>query len=253
MFMAKKIITALVLPLDVSLFFLLIGLMVLLFTKRQRFGKLLMTIGVLLLFLFSFPPFAQYLADSLESRYQPISQQSIMHSDIRSIVVLGGGHNSSFVAGSQLGPSSLARLVEALRIYNSKPGMKMILSGGAVFDPRPNAEALSNTALILGVDAKDLVLESKSQDTEEEAQMLAPMLKDERFYLVTSAVHMPRSMALFRKQKLCPVAAPTDFSFRLQNPPVALRFLPNPGALGHSERALREYLGLMWSRIRRKA
>ena len=129
----------------------------------------------------------------------------------------------------------------------------MILSGGAVFDPLPNAEAMASTVRLFGVKEEDIVLESQSMDTEDEARLLAPLLKKEPFYLVTSAVHMPRSMALFVKQGTNPIPAPADYSFQSSNIPFLLRVLPNVNAFQQSERAMREYMGITWSRLRGKA
>jgi len=61
---------------------------------------------------------------------------------------------------------------------------------------------------------------------------------------------MPRSVSLFMKQQMNPVAAPTDYAFRSQNPPFLLRILPNATSLQQSERAMREYMGITWSRLR---
>ena len=252
MFVLRKIVSLLLLPFNVSLFFIVFGLL-LLFTRRQRAGKTFISIGVLLLLIFSIPPVSNRLIGSLESHYKPLAQQSLAGSNIRWIVVLGGGHNSSRPPGSQLSASSLARVTEAVRIYKGQPGTKLILSGGAVFDPLPNAEAMASTARLFGVKEEDIVLESESMDTEDEARLLAPLLKKEPFYLVTSAVHMPRSMALFKKQGTNPVPAPADYSFQSSRTPFLLRVLPNVNAFQQSERAMREYMGITWSRLRGKA
>jgi len=39
------------------------------------------------------------------------------------------------------------------------------------------------------------------------------MLTAQRFILVVLAIHMPRSMNSFKKQKLDPIPAPADFSY----------------------------------------
>jgi uncharacterized SAM-binding protein YcdF (DUF218 family) len=252
LFVLRKIVSLLLLPFNVSLFSIICGLL-LLFTRRQRAGKILISFGLLLLLIFSLPPVSNRLIGSLESDYKPLQERAMAGSNVRWIVVLGGGHNSSRPAGSQLSSSSLARVTEAVRIYRLQPGIKMILSGGAVFDPLPNAEAMASTARIFGVKEGDIVLESESMDTEAEARLLAPILKNEPFYLVTSAVHMPRSMALFKKQKLNPIPAPADYAFKSDNSPFPLRTLPNANAFQQSERALREYMGMTWSRLRGKA
>ncbi len=253
MFVLRKIISILVLPLNLCLLALLLGVFLISFTRRQRAGKTLIGAGVLILLLFSLSPISNRLIGSLELRYLPLSTESVIQSNIQWIVVLGGGHNSTLPEGAQLSQSSLARLTEAIRIYRAKPGRKLILSGGAVFDPLPNAMAMFTTARMFGINEKDMFMESESWDTEQEARLIAPRLKREPFYLVTSASHMPRSMALFLKQGTRPIPAPTDFVYQPNHVPLLLKLLPSSNAFQQSERALREYLGLTWSWLRGKA
>ena len=61
---------------------------------------------------------------------------------------------------------------------------------------------MAEAAAALGVDPKDLVLETESRDTEEEASLIQKMVKKDAFILVTSAAHMPRSMTHFRSLAL---------------------------------------------------
>jgi len=250
MFILRKIISTLVLPLNVCLMLLISGVVVLFATQKQKIAKAMIVAAAFALLLLSVPLTANWLTGTLESQYAPVSTKEFSESNIPWIVVLGGGHNSSRPPGTQLSPSSLARVVEGVRIYRMKGGRKLILSGGAVYDPVPNAEAMFREAKAFGVSENDVILETKSRDTEEEASLLAPILKQEPFYLVTSAVHMPRAMALFLKQGMKPVASPVDYSFHSQTSPVLLRLLPNASALQQSERALREFFGILWSRVR---
>jgi uncharacterized SAM-binding protein YcdF (DUF218 family) len=222
----------------------------LLFTRRKKFARSLIVTGLFLLLLLSLPPVSGFLSNQLERQYPPVSTEALSNEKIHWIVVLGGGHNSSKPEGSQLSSSSLARVVEGIRIYRMKPGRKLLLSGGPVYDRIPNAIAMKEEATMLGVREADVTVETKSWDTEEEARLLLPVLNQNEFFLVTSAVHMPRSMALFRQQKMKPIPAPTDYSFQSQNAPLILRFVPNATSLQQSERALREYLGILWSRLR---
>ena len=107
-FILRKIVSTLLLPVSLGLL-LLIGGTIFLFTKKQKFGKFLVTTGVLLLFLLSFPPVARYLTDSLESKFSPVTAAN-SDQKISWIVVLGGGHNSSRPEGLQLSSSSLASI-----------------------------------------------------------------------------------------------------------------------------------------------
>lgn len=89
------------------------------------------------------------------------------------------------------------------------PKTRLILSGGGAFDPVPNAEMMADVAIALGVVEKDLVRETTSKDTKDEARLLKEIVGDDTFVMVTSASHMPRSMALFLKLGMNPIPAST--------------------------------------------
>ncbi|MCJ7818734.1 MAG: YdcF family protein, partial [Syntrophales bacterium] len=168
------------------------------------------------------------------------------------IVVLGGGHVSdpSLPANSQISPAALGRVVEGVRLYKVIPGSKLLLSGGAVFDPVPEAAVMAQVAGLLGVKPEDIVLESDSRDTAEEAEIIAKLIGRKKFFLVTSAAHMPRSMALFRKRGLQPIPAPADFRAPNTQSFEPGSFFPGVGSLGQTQTALHEYLGLAWAWLR---
>jgi uncharacterized SAM-binding protein YcdF (DUF218 family) len=252
MFILKKIISAFLLPFNVSISLLAVGVFLLFATRFQRVAKAFILIGFLFFLFLSMPPTANWLANSLEHRYSSPAMSVLQDPQIRWIVVLGGGHNSSMPPGQQLSGSSMARLVEGVRIFCMREGRTLFLSGGSVYDPKPNAAAMADEAKTLGINQKDLMLESQSRDTEEQAEFLAPILRQEPFFLITSAVHMPRAMALFMKKGMKPIAVPCDFSFVPKNPPALLRILPNASSLQQSERAFRERMGMLYSLVRGK-
>jgi uncharacterized SAM-binding protein YcdF (DUF218 family) len=167
-------------------------------------------------------------------------------------VVLGGGHVSDprLPANSQISAAALGRLVEGVRLYKALPGSKLLLSGGVVFDPVPEAEVMAQVAVVLGVKPHDIRLESNSRDTAEEAEMIAKMIGKEKFILVTSAAHMPRSMALFRRRGLEPIPAPADFRAPEPRSSSPSRFFPGAGFLGQTQTAVHEYVGLAWAWLR---
>jgi len=97
----------------------------------------------------------------------------------------------------------------------------------------------------LGVPPGAMILEGKSWDTEDQALFLAPLLGDEPFALITSAGHMARSLYLFRRMGLKPLAAPIDFRTGALDLDYS-SFIPNAGALDATQAALYEYLGRAW-------
>ncbi len=69
----------------------------------------------------------------------------------------------------------------------------------------------ASVLLTLGLPADRLVLESQSRNTADSAARVVPLLGGRPFALVTSAGHLPRSMATFAKAGLRPVPVPADY------------------------------------------
>jgi uncharacterized SAM-binding protein YcdF (DUF218 family) len=258
MFLVKKIVALFLYPVGLCLGTLTLGLFCLWATRRQRLGKVLVTLGTVVLLLCSTALISSWLLVSLEQRYpallhpETVSWRPKDSTSPTWIVVLGGGHRSdlSLPANSQISAAALGRVVEGVRLHQVIPGSTLLLSGGAVFDPVPEAEVMARVAVLLGVKPRNIILESDSRNTAEEAEIIAKMIGRERCILVTSAAHMPRTMALFRKRGLEPIPAPTDFLAPNAPSSGPGRFLPGVGSLGQTQTALHEYLGLAWAWLR---
>lgn len=105
---------------------------------------------------------------------------------------------------------------------------------------------LAKAAILMGVSENDIVRESKSLDTSDQAKFISGIVGRNQFILVTSAIHMPRSIALFRKFGMNPIAAPTNFISTEQSHISIESFFPTPGSLGKAQVAIHEYIGLLW-------
>ena len=147
---------------------------------------------------------------------------------------------------------NVKRLVEGIRLLKEiqkvNPNAQLILSGGRVFQSPAVAGKMRNTALLLGVDDKNMILEDGSQDTHQEALFIHKIVGNQPFVLVTSAYHMPRAMALFQDAGMNPIAAPTQFMGYKYD--FALWCIPNANSLIVSDIAIHEYLGIIWGKIR---
>jgi uncharacterized SAM-binding protein YcdF (DUF218 family) len=175
--------------------------------------------------------------------------------DVKFIIVLGGGFvpDASRPAESRLDDGSIARLVEGARASRLLHCCKLILSGGpAERGVPPMAQSMALLAQELGVDRSDMILDEDSPDTEDEARHIAPIVREQPFILVTEASHMPRALALFRKQGTNPIADPVDFRTSRGQPLTSQGLFPDAGGLSASERAVYEYLGLAWAKLRGK-
>jgi uncharacterized SAM-binding protein YcdF (DUF218 family) len=257
MFLMKKILSLFFYPLSVCSLLLIIGLFLLWFTRRQRGGRIMVSAGAVLLLVLSYGSIPDRLLRPLENRYPPLflssgSDDAVRHATpaIKRIVVLGGDHVADPLkpATSQLRPTAMVRVVEAVRIYRELPGSRLVFSGGPVTDPE--SEVMASVARGLGVSDQDIDLESAAMDTEEEARLLQPMLGSERFILVTSAAHLPRSMALFQKLNMNPIPAPAGYLALRRQGVNAYSFFPDPDSLIKWGVVIHEYLGMGWSKLR---
>ncbi|HMD86283.1 MAG TPA: ElyC/SanA/YdcF family protein [Terriglobia bacterium] len=250
MFFVKKIVSRFFFPLPLSLEFLLVGLFLLWFTRRQRAGRVLVTCGAMLLVGLSNIFTSNALLRSLEHRYSPlvVAHMGTGAPGVTFIAVLGGGadHDPDVPVTSHLSPGQMVRLIEGVRLHREIPGSRLILSGD--YD---SAVSMAEVAETLGVNAADILPLPEPRDTEEESQQIAPIVGLHRFILVTSASHMPRAMGLFRKRGLQPIAAPTDF-LAPRNRLESDDFFPDGYKLFKSQTAFYEYLGLAWATLRGK-
>ncbi len=222
----------------------LVGLYFLWFTERQRIGKILVSIGICSLLLLSSVPLSSVLLSPLET-YYPVSQSEI---SAKLIVVLGGGcvPNPELPVMSQLTDPSVARLAEGVRIYRRNPGSRMIFTGRNV------SSLMADAAISLGVDKADIVIDAESKDTESEAKNVKLLVKDQPFVLVTSALHIPRALALFKKQGMTPYPVSAGYLNKGTGEWRADMIFPGPVSLYKSERAVYEYMGLLWAKLRRQ-
>jgi uncharacterized SAM-binding protein YcdF (DUF218 family) len=256
MFLLKKIISALFYPLPLCLILMICGLFLLWFTKRQKSGKILVSMGVIFVALLSYGAISDSLLRPLERTFPPLLMEKIsgpapFDQSVKWIVVLGGGHISDpgLPVTSQISFESLARLTEAVRLYRSLPGTKIILSGGAVFDPASNARINFKTARIMDVPARDLVLSEQARDTEEEARLIERTVGKDPLILVTSAYHMRRAMALFKKRGMDPIPAPAAHLVKDRSYSTPGDFFPSAGDMQKTQMAVHEYLGIIWSKL----
>ncbi len=245
MFVLKQFLKQLILP-PVS--WLLLLLVVLLSWRRRWARKFLLATLCAIVVLHS-GIVGRTLRYPLESRYTPVIDPA-QAEPYDAIVVLTGG---SIPAGGlipfpTIDVAMFHRLDEALRLYRirRKP---IVVSGGHVnpFTPAANENQIARDYLIRwGVPPNDVLGEDRSRDTFESAVEVQKLLKQKgwrRYLLVTSAMHMPRSMLVFSARAPEPIPAPGDFSlgaFEL----TPLDLLPSLGAARAIAESLHEYIGL---------
>ncbi|MCW8860147.1 MAG: YdcF family protein [Deltaproteobacteria bacterium] len=247
LFLVKKFLGNLLMPVPISLILLIWALLFLLRKKTRWFGVFVVLLATVLLFAASYAPLSSRYITQLEARI-PSYQNNNELSDY--IAVLGSWHQSvdSLPVTSELSPTAIVRLTEGIRIYRLNPGSKLIFTGfkGIVEDPVSYPEKLRELALALGVPETDILTFDGPRDTGEEAQLIATHFPAAKLVLVTSAPHMPRALGLFRGVGLNPIPAPTE---HLGKPCKSWWTFPNAMTLARSEYWAHEGLGYLWARL----
>lgn len=263
MFVLKKLVASLLMPLSIALIVLWAGWWLTRKPTRNAFGSVLLLLGILTLTLGANKGIGILLIRPLESQYRALPDFEALTDvppvlkDCRAIIVLGGGHTDTpgLPSTSRLSASALARIVEGCRLASALPHAELWTSGPSTSSQgAPHAALLAEVAVQLGVSKARIRLIESGYDTEGEARAVAVLLgADGPIALVTSAWHMPRAVRLFNHAGIRVVPCPTDFAVRL-----------NPGfnvsdylgcdltGLERSQKAIYEYLGLAWAKMRGK-
>lgn len=246
----KVIVSSLLMPLPFFGGLILLGLLFALL-KRVKTGLFLSFSGLFSLFLLSWSPVADLFIDRFESEYPVVTVPSF-EGEV-AIVVLGGGWqpNIDASANSKLGESSLARLVEGVRLYYVLPSARLVVTGtsrNAEIDPM--AWGYRDAAISLGVSPDKITVLDKPTDTGLEARAVKQWLDEsgvnpDNLILVTSASHISRAMLHFKSVGLSPLPAPTHYLAKRGVGAGFQYWVPSAGNLKKSERAWYEFLGLL--------
>ena len=224
---------------------------VLLYVRGGRWGRRWLTAVVLAYWFMATPACASWLERPLTRGLAPLrTAADAGGTDV--IVLLSGGtvtYTSAHHSLTTVADQSAFRAIEAARVYRLLGRATIIASGGMpLLERQAESEGVTlRDALIrLGVAPRDIVLESESKTTYEQAIRIKPMLAAmhaDRFVLVTSPEHMRRSLAVFVAQGLYPIAS---ISAEHSDFEPASSFVPARYALLDSEAALYEYGALLY-------
>ncbi len=248
MFLVSKLIPLLCFPLGLACFgSLLAAIFGWLGHRRRAIACSLLSFSVL--YLGALSPVSRILLRGLESRYL----QAETYPKSQAIVILGG-------AGVPLAPPRLHpetnffgdRLLYGSLLFHQGLAPRIVVTGGVIrlYTNLQQSEASINARILreyFAVDSADIMLADESWNTREDAlgvkrKFAAAGLAPE-IILVTSAAHMPRAVALFRKQGFTVHPAPADFHTSRDSEFRLIQLLPEEASLYETWYALHEYLG----------
>ncbi len=247
LFLLKKILGDLLMPVPIILLLLLWAALLLLRRKTRWLGIIVVFSVTILLFVASYSPLSNQLVSTLENQTPRYQAQDV---PVDYIAVLGAWHQSvdTQPVTSELSPTAIVRLAEGIRIYHLNPGSKLIFTGfrGVIKDRVSYPEKLRELAVALGVPSQDIIVLNGPRDTIEEAEIIADNFSTNSLVLVTTALHMPRALILFHQVDLDPIPAPTE---HLSKPVKSWWIFPSAKTLAHTEYWAHEQLGLLWIKL----
>jgi uncharacterized SAM-binding protein YcdF (DUF218 family) len=241
------LVAALLRPAVIAYVSVALALVALWRSRASRRRLVALSVAVLLLALLSLPVTSYLALGSLEWPYPPLASRP---ADAPAIVVLAGSIWPAAPDESRFEPGTdtIYRCLRAAELYRADP-CPILLSGGKVHPTDagpPLAEVMRDFLLTQGVGPDDLIVESSSRTTYENAVDSARLLNDRdihRIVLVTDAAHLRRAVACFRKQGLDVV--PCGCHYRaLGRSGGPADYLPDPSAAAGVEEAAHEWFGL---------
>ena len=223
--------------------------------KRPRMATIAISLSLAVLLLSSNAWVSKYMIRSLE--WQNIPRTQIPNAE--AIVVLGGATKSATWPRPTVDLSEAGdRVIYAAQLYFQKKAPIIILSGGRI-DWRgsgsPESADMATILTSIGVPAAAIIQEPDSLNTYQNAVNVRKILEARRIkkvLLITSAMHTPRSLKIFKRQGIDVIPTPTDFLVsqgeleELTNTPKAaiLNLLPDTNNLNQFTSALKEYFGI---------
>lgn len=230
--------------------------------KRERLRTALigLCLGLIMISGNRFVAFS--LARSLEWQYFPPDE--VPQAEV--LVVLGGGtHGADYPRPSVEINGAGDRVLYAMRLYQQGKAEKILVSGGYIDwindNPVSPAEDMTELMTTFGIPGEDIIQQGESMNTYEDALYCAEILREmgiERILLVTSALHMPRSVALFEEQGLEVVPLPADYTvterawngiIRPSPQQFLINLAPTANHIAMTSTAIKEYLGFLMYRL----
>lgn len=219
-------------------------------SKMKTTATILYASSLTILWLLSTPYIAQLLVDSLQNRYPVLSPQHLKKDSSVAIVVLEAGVNLlNPEYGTPIVSSETLTRLRYAAFLSKKTTAPILVSGNDPSHPDIDQTIYMAQALKDYFQASTKWYENKGYNTALEGKYTAEILHKaniRKIYLVTRAIHIPRSMYAFKNKSLEVIAAPTGFiNFNTYLNHID-SILPSADALNVSSMCLREYIGLVW-------
>jgi len=251
-FVLAKVLGFFAAPSNIFMSLGLLGI-VLMATRWRRSGRRLAVTALILIALAGLSPLGNAIILPLEERFPPWDAS---RGAPAGIISLGGALDTvvSPVRGEVALNEAAERMTSIAELARRYPDARIVFTGGTgrlIYDGATEAELAGRLFESFGIARERMMLEDKSRDTLENARFTKALVQPkpgERWLLVTSAHHMPRSVGLFRSEGFPVEAFPVDY--RTRGAIDMLRPFSTLGdGLRRTDTAMREWVGLVVYRM----
>lgn len=200
-FLAAKLGWAIVAPFHLLVLMGFVGVLLASLRKSRRIGTCLLVAGNLAIVLGGVLPVGDWLVRPLEERFQPWRPVQ----SPTGLIVLSGAMNPlrTLYRGQPVLGDAAERITSAATLARQFPSAKIVYVGrNGTLTMGPESELGRDLLVALGVDRERILLETRSRNTAENASFAKELIQPSAgqvWLLITSAFHMPRAMAAFRK------------------------------------------------------
>ncbi|WP_413164472.1 YdcF family protein [Capilliphycus salinus ALCB114379] len=255
----SKLLPLFIYPLGLTCLLMIAALILIWKQPRLAFGAI--ALGLLILLVSSNSWISQSLVRSLEGQNLPNGELP----KATAIVVLGGGTKPPIPPRPWVDVSEAGdRILYGSLLYKQDKAPWLILSGGRIqWDGKqpPESADMAEIATAMGVPESAILQDPASLNTYQNAVNVRQILEQRnltgKVLLVTSALHMPRSLLVFRRQGIEVIPAPTDFLVSQADlqptttiQATILNLIPDTQSLQQFTQALKEYIGILIYRLR---
>ncbi len=249
-FVLSKLLLFIISPLVWIIFFFFWAL----FSKKPKRKKRLYRLSFFMLIFFS----NRVITDLAIGMWERPFYHQALRMEFDVAIVLGGASSFNSATAQIEWREASDRVLYPLQLYKQGRVKKILISGGSgkiEHSESREADFLQKYLVSVGVSAEDILVEKESRNTYENAVFSKLLLdslgiSNNRLLLVTSALHMRRSEAIYRKAGMNFTIFPVDFLWIPSLYYADQYFVPDPLALHHWNLLVKEVVGYFVYKIR---
>jgi uncharacterized SAM-binding protein YcdF (DUF218 family) len=219
------------------------------FLKRPHLKRIFFWLGFGFLLFFS----NDFIANEVMTMWEvPAKPYAITKPHELAIVLTGTTMTRPYPNDRVYFHKGADRITHTVELFKKGLVKRILISGGSgriLGEDEPEANKFKKAMILMGVDSSRIIIENETRNTYESAVAVKPMLdslgyKAKDCILITSAFHMRRSLACYRKAGVNLDSFSTDFYTHEREYNIGSILFPNIDAIGVWQKLFKEWLGL---------